>query len=176
MLYGVGVAGDVSRTDWYGAALWRDDLLEVPAKDECACRERVRRLTERSLHVSLEPLFVRALSRRFRFRRELPTCFNHFAKACVVSAEWDHDEARAQIWEALDGGAIRVGAVEGPHGFCVVEVGVRARCAEQAEVMMKDRLTTACLEHEMECVPLPGSEVAVWVEKRNILGLTNRLG
>jgi len=175
MLYGVSIrpSGKEEEVDWCGAVRWRGSFLDVPARDEERCRERVRLVTERAFKVPLEPLWVMPIPGRFRFRRELGSAFEYLVTSWLVSAERDQDEARARIWEAMDGGLIRVASVrDGPRqyglrGFCEVEVGVQARCEEQAEVMVRDRLTVACLDHGLEFVPIEGGMgIDLWVEKR----------
>lgn len=172
MLYDVAIraAGqDLAEVDWIGAMRSNGSLMEVPARNEDKCRARVRLLTERALSVPLEPLVVIPKpEKRFVFRRELPMSFNILVTAWLVCPENNRDESRAMVWDAMDGGAIRVASVKGGGGgYCEVEVGVlNAACEERAEVLVRDRLARACEEHGMEFVALAPPEMELWVERR----------
>jgi len=169
MLYDVTIraAQDLAVVDWAGAMRCSGSLLEVPAKDEDRCRARVRFVTEKTFKFPLEPLVVIPKpEKKFVFRRELPLSYNYMVSAWLVSHENNSDEARAIIWDAMDGGKVRVASVKGPGGFCEVEVGVTAVSPCHAEGLVRDRLTQACLEHGLEFVPFTTDEDGVWVERR----------
>jgi hypothetical protein len=169
MLYDVKIRAtqDLAVVDWAGAMRCSGSLIEVPAKDEDRCRARVRLVTERAFRFPMEPLVVIPKpEKKFVFRRELPLSFNYMVSVWLVSHEKNSDEARAMIWDAMDGGSVRVASVKGPNGFCEVEVVVTAKCEEHAEGQVRDRLTRACLEHGLEFVPFTTDENAVWVERR----------
>ncbi len=169
MLYDVQIRAtqDLAVVDWAGAMRCSGNLIEVPAKDEDRCRARVRLVTEKTFKVPLEPMVViQNPEKKFVFRRELPLSYNFMVSAWLVSQENNSDEARALIWDAMDGGKVRVASVKGSGGFCEVEIGVKARCEEHAEGQVRDRLTRACLEYGLEFVPFTTDENEVWVERR----------
>lgn len=170
MLWQATIRGKVVGVDWRGAAEGIDGgVLILPARDEERARARVRLLTDRAFRFEMEPLVVTPMNRRkFRWRKELPFRFNFLVTAWLVSHERNRDEARAVVWEGMDGGElVRVASVkDGIGGYCQVEVGVVARCEEQAEVMVRDQLESACSNHELEFVAID-EEDELWIERRD---------
>lgn len=171
MLWAATIRGgnELGKVDWRGAMVADGVSLFLPARDEECGRERVRLLTERAFRFPLEPTFMIAMNgRKFRWRKELPSMFNYLVTAWLVSRERNRDEARAVVWEGMDGGQglVRVASVkDGIGGYCQVEVGVVARCEEQAEVMVRERLQEACCVHGLEFVPID-AEDELWIERR----------
>jgi hypothetical protein len=157
------------KVDWRGAMrISEKGLLELPAKDEEHARQRVRLLTARALSWAMEPMMIESKTGRWKFRRELPSAFRYLVTVWLVTKHRDRDEARASVWEALDGGRlIRVSSVkDGFHGYCEAEVGVIARCEEQAEVMVREILQDACSAHDLAFVPIDPEQNELWVEQR----------
>jgi len=166
--------GDLGLVDWRGAMRSKGPgVLELPARNEASCRARVRLLTERAFRFPMEPMFVVAgsvTSKNWwqRYRRELPSRYGYLVTAWLVTPYKNRDESRAIVWEAMDvGTAIRVASVkDGRDGYCVVEVGVMAKCGEQAEVMVRELLQEACVLHELVFTPIMPHEDELWIEQR----------
>lgn len=143
--------------------------MVVPARDEERCRARVRLLTERAFRCPLEPLSVMMVdSRRFKWRRELPMLFGWIVTAWLVTGERNRDECRAVAWEVMEGELVRVSSVKDGRmggGCCEVDVGVIARCEEQAEELVREQLDRAW-EHGVGWEPMSRRGESFWIERR----------
>jgi hypothetical protein len=123
----------------------------------------------------MEPMFVMPMSKAVtskywweRYRRELPLKYRFLVTAWMVSPYKSSDESRALVWEAMDVGTeIRVASVkDGRDGYCLAEMGVQAKCGEQAEEMVRELLQEACALHGLEWTPIKLHEDELWIEQR----------